>query len=124
MKTVLSMAFAAMAIALLVPIEPLFASEADARMASSFANAYVCATYFKDDAVKADFKEGVATLTGHVAEDSHKILAQETAAYLPGVKRVDNRLQVDGDIPAANSDMGISARVQSMLSFHRSVSNN
>ena len=49
-------------------------------------------TYLKDDSIKTESKDGVVTLTGTVAEASHKSLAQDTVASLPGVKSVDNQL--------------------------------
>ena len=61
-----------------------FASDTDGRIESSARQSYVFKTYLKDDAINIQSKDGVATLTGTVAEDSHKALAQETVANLPG----------------------------------------
>ena len=123
MKAVFSLALVVTAITLVTPGVPLRASETDDRIESSFKKSYVYTTYLKDDAIKTDARGGVVTLTGNVAEDSHKSLAQETVAELPGVERVDNRLQVKSEIPAANSDAWVRARVRSMLAFHRAKSN-
>ena len=79
-------------------------------------------TYLKDDDIKIKSKDGVVTLTGTVSEESHKSLAQETVAGLPGVKSVDNRLEVKGKPPAENSDAWITTKVKTMLLFHRNVS--
>jgi osmotically-inducible protein OsmY len=49
-------------------------------------------------------------------------MAQETMASLPGVKSVDNRLEVKGAPPSANSDAWLSEKVKATLLFHRSVS--
>jgi osmotically-inducible protein OsmY len=49
-------------------------------------------------------------------------MAQETMASLPGVKSVDNRLEVKGAPPTANSDAWLSEKVKATLLFHRSVS--
>ena len=68
------------------------ATETDDRVESSFKKTYVYTTYLKDDAIKVEAKNGLVTLTGAVSEESHKTLAQETAASLPGVTRVDNKL--------------------------------
>jgi osmotically-inducible protein OsmY len=65
---------------------------------------------------------GVVTLTGTVSEELHKSLAQETLAGLPGVKSVDNRLEVKGQRPVENSDAWLTAKVKTMLLFHRNVS--
>jgi osmotically-inducible protein OsmY len=43
-------------------------------------------------------------------------------ANLPGVKSVDNQLQVSGEQPAEHSDTWISVKVKSALLFHRNVS--
>ena len=79
-------------------------------------------TYLKDDSIKTESKDGVVTLTGTVAEASHKSLAEDTVASLPGVKSVDNQLQVKGEQPAEHSDAWISMKVKTALLFHRNVS--
>jgi osmotically-inducible protein OsmY len=61
-------------------------------------------------------------LTGKVSRESHKGLAEEIMASLPGVKKVDNRLTVKGDRPAENSDKWIQMKVETALLFHRNVS--
>ena len=106
---------------LLVGTTPLFASETDSRIESSAKKSYVFKTYLKDDAIKADSKNGVVTLTGTVADESHKSLAQETVASLPGVKEVTNRLVVKGELPAEHSDGWVALKVKSTLLFHRNV---
>jgi osmotically-inducible protein OsmY len=61
-------------------------------------------------------------LTGTVAEASHKSLAEDTVAGLPGVKSVDNQLVVSGEQPAEHSDAWITTKVKTALLFHRNVS--
>ena len=56
-----------------------------------------------------------------VSVDFRKSLAQETVASLPGVKSVDNRLEVKGAAPTANSDAWLRDKVKITLLFHRSV---
>jgi hypothetical protein len=51
-----------------------------------------------------------------------KSLAHETVTGLPGVKSVNNRLELEGEPPTANSDAWLSAKVKATLLFHRSVS--
>jgi osmotically-inducible protein OsmY len=84
----------------------------------------VCSSdlYLKGDDIKIQSKDGVVTLTGTVSEESHKSLAQETVADLPGVKSVDNRLEVKGERPAENSDTWVHMKVKTALLFHRNVS--
>ena len=100
----------------------LFASETDDRIESSAKQSYVFKTYLKGDDIKIQSKDGVVTLTGTVSEESHKPLARETVASLPGVKSVDNKLELKGEVPAEHSDAWLIARVKSTLYFHRNVS--
>jgi osmotically-inducible protein OsmY len=62
-----------------------------------------------------------SALTGTVAEDSHKTLAQETVANLPGVTRVDDKLMTKAEAAAANADTWIGRKVSLALLFHRNV---
>jgi len=89
---------------------------------TSAKQSYVFRTYLKDDTINIQSKDGVATLTGTVALDSHKALAQETVAGLPGVKRVDNLIESKAERAPENSDAWISAKVKAALLFHRNVS--
>ena len=115
-------AFGGFTVALLVISAPLLASETDDRIESSVKKSYVFTTYLKDDAVKAESKDGAVTLSGTVNQDSHKGLAQETVANLPEVKSVDNRLELKGKRPAENSNEWIALQLNSELAFHRNVS--
>lgn len=99
-----------------------FASETDGRIEASAKQSYVYKTYLKDDVIKTESKDGVVTLTGTVAEESHKSLATETVASLPGVIRVDNQLALKGEQPAENSDGWLSMQVKSSLLYNRNVS--
>ncbi len=100
----------------------LFASETDDRIESSAKQSYVFKTYLKSDDIIIQSKDGVVALTGTVSEESHKSLARETVASLPGVKSVDNKLEIKGEVPAVNTDAWLIAKVKSTLLFHRSVS--
>ena len=110
------------AVALMAISAPVHASKTDDRIESSARKSYVFKTYLKGDDIKIESKDGVVTLTGIVAEESHKALAKETVAGLPGVKSVDNRLEVKGAPPTANSDAWLKEKVKTTLLFHRSVS--
>ena len=98
------------------------ASKMDDRIESSAKQSYVFKTYLKADDIKIQSADGAVTLTGTVSEESHKSLAQETVASLPGVKSVDNRLEVKGERPAEKSDAWLTTKVKTMLLFHRNVS--
>jgi hyperosmotically inducible periplasmic protein len=94
----------------------------DESIESSAKSSYVFKNFLQDDAVTVKSMDGVVTLTGTVAEDSHKSLAQETLANLPGVKSVDNQLEVKGESAAENSDTWITMKVKTALFFHKNVS--
>lgn len=99
---------------------PLSASEIDDRIEASAKKSYVFKTYLMDDAIKIESKEGAVALTGTVTDLSHKLLAQDTVSGLPGVKSVDNQIEVKGS-PAEHSDTWLYMKVKSALAFHRSV---
>ena len=101
---------------------PLAASALDGRIEASARNSFNFKTYLKDDSIKVESAAGVVTLTGMVAQDDHKALAQETVSGLPGVKRVNNLLSVAGEQPAEHSDAWISMKVKTALAFHKNVS--
>jgi osmotically-inducible protein OsmY len=98
------------------------ASQMDDRIESTARKSYVFKTFLQGDDIKIESRDGYVTLTGIVAEEYHKSLAQETLAGLPGVKSVENRLEVKGEPTSANSDAWIRDKVKATLLFHRSVS--
>jgi osmotically-inducible protein OsmY len=108
--------------ALLMFSVPVQASQIDNRIESSAKKSYVFKTYLKADDIKVKSEDGVVSLTGTVSEESHKALAQETVADLPGVKSVDNMLEVKGESPADMSDAWITSKLKTMLLFHQNVS--
>jgi osmotically-inducible protein OsmY len=61
------------------------------------------------------------TLSGSVKDIGHKYLAQDTVAELPGVKRVENQIELK-DAPAESSDTWLYLKVKNTLAYHRSVS--
>ena len=101
---------------------PLRASESDDRIAAAAQASHIFKTYLKGDAIHVQSTEGVVTLTGTVAEESHMSLAEDTVAGLPGVTRVDNRLGLSSDRVAKNSDAWLITKVKTTLLFHRNVS--
>ena len=122
MKAIYSLALMAAAVALLALGVPAYASKTDDRIESSAKKSYNFKTYLKNDDIKVESKNGAVTLTGTVSSESHKSLAKETVAGLPGVKKVDNRLEIKGAPPTANSDAWLKEKVHTTLLFHRSVS--
>jgi len=122
MKAKYSISVMMAAVALLAFSVPVHASKMDSRIELAAKQSYVFKTYLKDDDIKIQSSDGAVTLTGIVSDNFHKSLAQETVADLPGVVSVDNRLEVKGAPPTANSDAWISNKVKVTLLFHRSVS--
>jgi osmotically-inducible protein OsmY len=110
------------AVALLTLSVPVHAAKMDSRIELSAKQSYVFKTYLQADDIKIQSVNGVVSLTGTVSEESHKSLARETVVSLPGVKSVDNRLEVKGGLPAEKSDAWVMMKVKTTLWFHRSVS--
>jgi len=122
MKAKYSVPVVVAAMALMVFAVPVHASKIDSRIESSAKQSYVFKTYLKGDDIKIQSKDGVVTITGTVMQKSHISLAQETVADLPGVKSVDNKLEVKGAPATANSDEWLRDKVKMTLLFHKSVS--
>src|SRR5471032_547811 len=122
MKTMFPLTLAAVVSTMLITSAPLRAADTDSRIESAAANSYTFKNYLKADSIKTDSKDGIVTLTGTVAEASHKSLAENTVANLPGVKSVDNQLVISGEQPAEHSDAWITTKVKTALLFHRNVS--
>ena len=122
MKKICSISLMVAVVALLIVSVPVHASKMDSSIESSAKKSYVFKTYLKTDDIKIQSMDGAVTLTGTVSEESHKSLAQETVASLPGVKSVDNKLELKGERPAENSDAWLITKVKTALLFHRSVS--
>ena len=122
MKTMFPLTLAALVSTMLITSSPLRAAGTDDRIESAAAKSYVFKTYLKDDSIKTESKDGVVTLTGTVADSSHKSMAGDTVASLPGVTSVNNQLVIKGDQPAEHSDTWITTKVKTALLFHRNVS--
>ncbi|MBI5593450.1 MAG: BON domain-containing protein [Deltaproteobacteria bacterium] len=120
-KTMYCLALIVTVASLFLINDRLFASETDDRIESSAKQSYVFKTYLKEDDIKIQSTDGVVALTGTVSEESHKSLARETVASLPGVVSVDNKLAVKGEVPAEHTDDWLIAKVKAALLFHRNV---
>ena len=119
MKTVAVMMMAV--IALLALSAPVQASQIDERIEATARNSYIFKTFLQDDDIKIVSVDGNVTLTGNVADNFNKSLAEETLAGIPSVKNVDNKLGIKGESPVANSDAWLRNKVKATLLFHRSV---
>ena len=122
MKSMFPLTLATIAGAILISSSTVQASDTDSRIESAAAKSYNFKTYLKDDSIKTESKDGVVTLTGTVADESQKSLAENTVAGLPDVKSVNNELVVSGEQPVEHSDAWITAKVKTALLFHRNVS--
>ncbi len=122
MKSNYSVIIPVVAVAMLATSMPALASKLDDRIESSAEKSYVFKTYLKNDDIKVESKNGDVTLMGSVDGESHKSLAQDTVSSLPGVKSVDNRLEVKGEQPDENSDAWLDTKVKTTLLFHGNVS--
>jgi osmotically-inducible protein OsmY len=120
-RAVYSFVLTTAAAALFLTSMPLRASDTDDQMESSFRNTYVYKTYLHDDAIKVEAKAGVVTLTGTVADEYHKALAQDTVTGMPGVTRVDNQLATKAEVAADKADTWIERKLTLALLFHRHV---
>ncbi|MBF0204614.1 MAG: BON domain-containing protein [Desulfamplus sp.] len=97
------------------------ASDSDDTIVSASKNSYVFKTYLKNDDIQIKAYDGVVTLTGTVSEESSKALAEKTVASLNGVKSVENKLEITGKVPDADSDAWLITKVKTTLLFHRNV---
>lgn len=120
-KTIGSIAILVVAGALCVTTPSLRASETDDRIEETVAKSYVFKTFLKEDSVKTTSDDGVVTLSGTVAYDFHKTLAQDTVEGLPGVKSVKNQIVVKEETPAKDTDAWLTRKVKTALIFHRNV---
>jgi osmotically-inducible protein OsmY len=106
----------------LAPGLPLLAAGQDQRIEAAAEDSYNFKTYLKNDTIHVASEAGVVTLTGTVAQEDHRALAQETVAGLPGVKKVDNRLTLAANQPADRTDDWVTMKVKGALAFHKNVS--
>jgi osmotically-inducible protein OsmY len=120
-KTLNRFAIMATVVSTLFIGSPLYAANTDDRIESSAKESYVFKTYLQNDNIKMQSKDGIVTMTGTVADASHKSLAGETVAGLPGVKGVENKLEEKSGAPAAQSDAWLITKVKSTLLFHKNV---
>jgi hyperosmotically inducible protein len=116
-KRTTTMNVAMAAAVLLATAVPLFASDADDKIESSFKKSYVYKTYLKDEHITISAKNGVVTLAGDVLEESHKPMAQDMVEALSGVKTVHNNIVVKND----KSDTWLKLKVETALIFHSNV---
>ena len=96
---VVSLLLMAGILALLVISGILFSTDMDGRIEWAARKSFSSDTCFKGDDIQVRSLEGTVLLTGTVAEKSHSFLAEKTVARLPGVRKVENYLEIKGEIP-------------------------
>lgn len=121
MKNKYSFVIATAALAVLAASMPVRASDTDSRIESSFQNSYVYKVFLKDENIKISSTDGDVTLTGDVADETLKPIAQDIVEALPGVESVDNQLVTRDEIDAENANAWIVRKVKLNLMFHRKV---
>jgi len=110
-----------LALVMLATVRPLRGATQDDRIERAFTNTYVYHTQLKNADISVASNAGVVTLDGRVNSDGEKQLAADAAAALPGVTRVDNKLEVYSQ-PPEMSDGWVALKVRGVLLFHRNVS--
>lgn len=100
---------------------PLVASEMDDRIELSARESFVFKTYLQDDDISLQSEDGLVTLTGTVSDPSHRSLAEDTVAGLPGVTAVDNQLVEAGQTPEEKSNAWLISKVKTTLLLHSNV---
>jgi len=114
-------AFLIAAAALIAPVR-VQAEDADAAIENSVKTSYVFRHFLKHDDVRVKSFNGVVTLTGTVSDGFHKSLAEETVKAQLEVKFVDDKLTVKDGGPSKMSAEWLTAKVKSLMTFHRGVS--
>lgn len=109
------------AVALCLACTPAYTTEADDLIVSNIERTYVFKTFLSDESISTEAKDGIVTLTGTVAVDSQRVLAQETAGNIPGVTSVNNNLVTVAEVAADKADYWIRKKVKLNLYFHRHV---
>ena len=93
----------------------------DGRIVATAQKSYNFRVHLKGDAIQVASRDGHATLSGTVADEYHKALAEDTVKGIDGVQSVDNRLLIQSDAPAAPPDARLVTRVLAALRYHRNV---
>jgi osmotically-inducible protein OsmY len=93
----------------------------DTRIVASARNSYNFRVHLKGDAIEVASHAGVVRLSGTVADEFHRNLAEETVRGLPGVKSVDNQLALKAEAGATAPDLWLATKVKAALRYHRNV---
>lgn len=130
-KTTRKLALAtAVSMALLTSTGSLAADDSsditEARQSTQIWTTYALNPHLQANDIKVSVDDGVATLTGKVEEDISKELAEQLALNVKGIKKVENKIEVDANYKPEKStgersygevvsDASITATVKSKL---------
>jgi len=92
------------AVALLALSMPVYASKMDSRIESTAKKSYVFQTYLQGDDIKIASQDGAVTLTGTVADNYHKSLAEETVSRPSRCQKCGQQAEIKGAPAITNSD--------------------
>jgi osmotically-inducible protein OsmY len=98
----------------------MFASSTDRQIEDAAKQSYNFRTILNGQ-VTVSSDDGVVTLTGDVASNDQRDLAEDTVKNLPGVVSVNDKIHVASD-PAERSDGWIAIKIHSDLLLHSNVS--
>jgi osmotically-inducible protein OsmY len=112
----------ALACAMMLVGLPMPAGNQDQGIVATAKESYTFRTHLKNDDIKVACAQGLVTLSGTVANEDHRFLAQETVSDLSGVKRVANQLRLVEAEPAENSDAWLTLKVRAVLVYHKNRS--
>jgi len=93
----------------------------DARIVSAVQKSYNFRVHLKGDAIQVTSRDGRVTLSGSVANEFHKSLAEGTVLSVHGVKSVDNRLLIPSSAVPPAPDAWLVTKVLTALRYHRNV---
>lgn len=121
MNRMCHLALFAMLVSTFASCASLSASKTDDQIEASAQQSYVFRFYLKEDDITIQAKDGRVTLTGLVLDESHKFLAGDTVASLPGVLEVENKLLEIPSPSQVHTDDLLVSKVKLLLSFHQNV---
>lgn len=98
----------------------LFASSTDSKIEDAAKSSYNYKTVLNGE-VSAKSDDGVVTLTGTVQDKDDRALAEDTVENLPGVIRVENKIEVRSQSPEHN-DEWIAMKIRGELLVKANVS--
>jgi osmotically-inducible protein OsmY len=93
----------------------------DARIEQAARESYTFKSHLQGDTIQVAARDGHVILDGHVKNELHRNLAEETVAGLPGVRSVDNRLAVDSPSGSQSADVWLGTTVMAALRYHQNV---